>query len=76
MATIEQIPKTYVEATCVLARWHGEGGLQVYKMGRSEEFPFRSAVAMVLPKYWELIQSGVVLLPPGWDAHDTRSLAR
>jgi hypothetical protein len=43
------------------------GGVRVFKMGRSDEFPFTSAVAMALPKYWDKIRQGNSQLPPEWD---------
>ena len=44
------------------------GGVRVYRMGRSAEFPFRSEMAQVLPKYRDKIKtkSGERLLPPEW----------
>jgi hypothetical protein len=50
------------------------GGVRIYKMGRSEEFPYRSAVALALPKYWERIQSGEQLLPTDWDITSIRKV--
>ena len=51
----------------VSATFPDVGGVRVYKLGRSEEFPFKSAIAFALPKYWDRIRLGVNLLPPGWD---------
>ena len=101
MAATKQVPKTYQQATRVLARWQGEsgppdleifafpdsqkqvvrlmhvsktfpdlGGVRVYRMGRSAEFPFRSEIAQVLPKYRDKIKakSGEKLLPSDWES--------
>ena len=38
--------------------------------GRSEEFPFKSAVVLVTPGEWAQIRSGRLALPDGWDAAD------
>ena len=51
----------------VSATFPDSGGVQVYKLGRSDEFPFKSAVALALPKYWDSIKTGANLLPPDWD---------
>ena len=43
------------------------GGVHIYKMGKSEEFPFKSAIALSVPKYWSSIQDGDPLLPKEWN---------
>ncbi len=43
------------------------GGIPIYKMGASEELPFRSAIALAVPRYFEKLLSGEKLLPPEWD---------
>ena len=44
------------------------GGVRVYRLGRSEDFPFRSAVAMVNQEQWAKIcrRDSVSLLPEDW----------
>ena len=42
---------------------------EVYPLvfGRSGDFPFRSAVALLTPEEWALVQRGRLPLPDGWD---------
>jgi hypothetical protein len=42
------------------------GGVRVYRMGSSAEFPFRSAIALVRPDQWARIKSGTDVLPADW----------
>jgi hypothetical protein len=43
------------------------GDTRPFAFGRSEEFPFRSAVIQVTPEEWADIQAGRMPLPPDWD---------
>jgi hypothetical protein len=49
-------------------------GVYAIKMGKSQEFPFKSSVALTMPKYWARIKAGELLLPEGWDATTARKV--
>lgn len=50
--------------------------IPVFTFGASEEFPFRSVVALARPEDWEEIRSGTgeKLLPPDWKLSHPRQL--
>jgi hypothetical protein len=50
------------------------GGIRIFKMGMSKEFPFTSVIALTVPKYWDQIIHGEPLLPPDWDIATRRQV--
>jgi hypothetical protein len=43
------------------------GSAQAFPMGRSADFPFRSAVVFLTHEEWRQARSGKLRLPEGWD---------
>ena len=43
------------------------GKVMPVEIGRSNEFPFRSATALLTPDEWQAVTRGEITLPSGWD---------
>ena len=43
------------------------GHLTPLAMGRSDDFPFKSCVALVTRSEWEYVQRGEIPMPEGWN---------
>ncbi len=52
----------------------GTGAVRPLAFGRSDELPFKSAVALVTPREWEQVQAGVLELPAGWNLSSSRKI--
>lgn len=60
-------PKNTVQLLEVSSEFPRTDCVNPIVLGASEEFPFRSAVALLSPTDWELVQSGHMSLPEGWE---------
>ncbi len=43
-----------------------------FPLGRSSDFPFRSAVVLLTPEEWTRVQAGSLALPDGWELNSGR----
>ena len=50
------------------------GDLLPVTFGASEQFPFRSTVAMATPRQWAQVMAGDLQLPEGWDSREMRQV--
>ena len=51
----------------VSSQFPATGKVVAYPFGRSETFPFKSAVAQISPQEWDRVKQGQLPLPAGWD---------
>jgi hypothetical protein len=51
-----------------------EGVIRQMTFGRSTELPFKSSTALATPSEWELVLSGKLSLPLGWDVAARRQV--
>lgn len=65
---------TYVDLSRGNGNGNGIGGaatalniVPVVRFGRSRDFPYRSAVALVTPEEYQLIQAGELIVGDSWD---------
>jgi hypothetical protein len=50
------------------------GAIRPLPLGKSAEFPFRSAAALATPDEWRRAQDGSLPLPDGWDLAAARQV--
>jgi hypothetical protein len=50
------------------------GAVRPFPLGRSAEFPFRSAVALVTPEEWAQVEAARLRLPDEWDLATARKV--
>jgi len=58
--------KQVVQLVEVSGDFQATGQVSPFVLGRSNEFPFTTAVALVTPEEWEAMESGRMPLPDRW----------
>jgi len=63
-----------VQLLLVSDEFQQTGAIRALPLGKSAEFPFRSAAALATPDEWHRAQDGSLPLPEGWELAGSREV--
>lgn len=75
MLNLEAVPRHYgviVRLVEISDRFPTLNAVRPIQFGRSLDFPFPSAVALLSAEDWANVQKGLLLLPSGWSLQDVQ----